>query len=229
MSVASTSGQCSRQVLATNFASDCLAAASEPQWFLQIEFPEIDSLVADPTLSSVGVLLGHPRIPVLRRLCRDLASLGVEEIAVCGTELSEKSYFSSSFWSERQYEDEFLRGAMQGGLSCLPTIQMFWSVRDCLRKRKEATTEVFLDLDQAVPPLHSFLSQISTKCLRPERSGSPLDLRLAIGPERGWTEKEVVLLAEAGFHRAQLGRQILRTETAAILAAGMARHLLDSP
>ena len=39
-----------------------------------------------------------------------------------------------------------------------------------------------------------------------------------VGPEGGFTEKEVNLMKEAGFHVLTLGKRVLRTETAAITA-----------
>lgn len=41
----------------------------------------------------------------------------------------------------------------------------------------------------------------------------------AIGPEGGFTDAERALLARAGWHRVRLGKQILRFETAAVVAA----------
>ncbi len=41
---------------------------------------------------------------------------------------------------------------------------------------------------------------------------------LAIGPEGGWTEEEIVLFSASGWQSASLGRTILRAETAAIAA-----------
>ena len=49
---------------------------------------------------------------------------------------------------------------------------------------------------------------------RVERSGN---VRLAIGPEGGFSEDEVALALSAGWQAVSLGRRILRTETAAIL------------
>jgi 16S rRNA (uracil1498-N3)-methyltransferase len=53
---------------------------------------------------------------------------------------------------------------------------------------------------------------------------SPPDgaILLAIGPEGGWTEDELQLLQENGWHSATLGNTILRAETAAIAAAVLA-------
>ena len=43
---------------------------------------------------------------------------------------------------------------------------------------------------------------------------------LAVGPEGGWTDRELAEAAAAGFREASLGSNILRTETA--VAAGLA-------
>lgn len=50
---------------------------------------------------------------------------------------------------------------------------------------------------------------------------------LAIGPEGGFAPEEEKLLAEAGFEPAALSRQILRGETAALVAASLAIHAID--
>ena len=47
----------------------------------------------------------------------------------------------------------------------------------------------------------------------------------AIGSERGWTEAERDLLEQNGFSLCSMGTRILRTETAATVAASI---ILDS-
>jgi 16S rRNA (uracil1498-N3)-methyltransferase len=49
---------------------------------------------------------------------------------------------------------------------------------------------------------------------------------LAIGPEGGWTEQEIVAAGEAGFAEASLGENILRTETAVIASMAAVRFAL---
>jgi 16S rRNA (uracil1498-N3)-methyltransferase len=48
------------------------------------------------------------------------------------------------------------------------------------------------------------------------------ELRLAFGPEGGWTKPELKLFLEAGWVAASLGSTILRAETAAIAATAIA-------
>jgi 16S rRNA (uracil1498-N3)-methyltransferase len=53
-------------------------------------------------------------------------------------------------------------------------------------------------------------------------SNPPGELRLAFGPEGGWTKPELKLFLEAGWVAASLGNTILRAETAAIAATAIA-------
>jgi RsmE family RNA methyltransferase len=49
---------------------------------------------------------------------------------------------------------------------------------------------------------------------------------LAIGPERGWSDRERDLLEGAGFLRLSMGKRALRTETACVVAAALAMEKL---
>jgi 16S rRNA (uracil1498-N3)-methyltransferase len=49
-------------------------------------------------------------------------------------------------------------------------------------------------------------------------------LLLALGPEGGWTERELSAFRDAGWTSASLGNTILRAETAAIAAVAIAMH-----
>jgi 16S rRNA (uracil1498-N3)-methyltransferase len=52
---------------------------------------------------------------------------------------------------------------------------------------------------------------------------SPERLAIYVGPEGGWTVAEGECLQEHGVVAARLGRRILRTETAGIVAAAVVR------
>jgi len=91
-----------------------------------------------------------------------------------------------------------------------------------------ATTEALL------PGLNTDL-----KLMLSERSDSPplknllrerawLSASLGIGPEGGWTSKEEELFSEAGFLLANMGHNILRSETAAIVATAILKYELEA-
>jgi 16S rRNA (uracil1498-N3)-methyltransferase len=65
------------------------------------------------------------------------------------------------------------------------------------------------------------LKQALAKSVRP--------VRLAIGPEGGWTEEELTLFRERGWQSATLGATILRAETAAIAALAITASELRYP
>jgi 16S rRNA (uracil1498-N3)-methyltransferase len=52
-----------------------------------------------------------------------------------------------------------------------------------------------------------------------------VSLAVAVGPEGGWSDAELALARQHQFTLLQLGRRILRTETAAIVAATLAQTL----
>ena len=51
-----------------------------------------------------------------------------------------------------------------------------------------------------------------------------VNLAMAIGPEGGWTDAEVIVASEYGFAEAALGINILRTETAVCAALATAQY-----
>ncbi|MEX1195720.1 MAG: RsmE family RNA methyltransferase [Dehalococcoidia bacterium] len=55
----------------------------------------------------------------------------------------------------------------------------------------------------------------------------PRTVSLFIGPEGGYTDEEVALARESGATLVTLGRQVLRSETAGVVAAAIVLHTLD--
>jgi RsmE family RNA methyltransferase len=51
---------------------------------------------------------------------------------------------------------------------------------------------------------------------------------LAIGPERGWSDRERKLLEDSGFLRLSLGERALRTETACVAATVLAMEKIGA-
>ncbi|MCC7097565.1 MAG: 16S rRNA (uracil(1498)-N(3))-methyltransferase [Thermomonas sp.] len=54
--------------------------------------------------------------------------------------------------------------------------------------------------------------------LRESLPATPGDCTLAVGPEGGWSPRDLELLHAAGFEGIRLGRRVLRTETAGLAA-----------
>lgn len=174
-------------------------------------------------LYPVTIIIGFPRPIQLKRIFRDVASLGVSAVYLTGTELGEKSYRESTLVDRGAARDALVDGCMQAGGSAVPALEMFDSVEDVIAA-------------VAAPPEGSALHGSSPLCVLLDTVNpdcplvnAPLDgigrrrpLVLTIGSERGWTARERILFRDAGFMVCSLGSRILRTETAATAALSIA-------
>jgi 16S rRNA (uracil1498-N3)-methyltransferase len=161
-------------------------------------------------LRPMALILGCPRPIQAVRILKDLASVGISEIIVSGTELGEKSYLQSDFYKNKEFERPLLEGAEQAGNPRLPIVTTSWTLERAVKSMGNKYPERI-----AFDP---YKASSSFGRLQIESSS----LLLAIGSERGWTDNELNLLTASGFRIATLGDRILKTETAAIVACSIA-------
>ena len=165
----------------------------------------------------IRVGVGFPRPIQIRRLLRDLSSLGVEAVDFFGTELGEKSYRDTKLFSDGGARAALIEGAAQSRDTTIPRLSVFnrledWLNSGCLKSSEHA---LLIVADNVRP--EGAMSQI-THTKQP--------VVLAIGPERGWSDRERDVLEEAGFLRLSLGRRALRTETACVTATVLAIDII---
>lgn len=165
-------------------------------------------------LYKVKVIIGFPRPIQLKRLLRDIVSLGVSEIHLTGTESGEKSYLKSTLLEKGAAEAAMIDGACQAKSAALPVLYMHQNVSECLEvilNESNRGDGEFLLLDNVAPEyrLSDFTAQ---------RKFEGKTVIAAIGSERGWTDKERKQFKDKGFEFYNLGSRILRTETAATTA-----------
>lgn len=91
----------------------------------------------------------------------------------------------------------------QSGRARLPTISAPQRLADALAALPDAAHRRVLDPDAEAVPLHI---------------QAPASVVLAIGPEGGWSPRDLTQLRDAGFGGLRLGPRVLRTETAGIAA-----------
>jgi RsmE family RNA methyltransferase len=160
---------------------------------------------SDPTpLYPITLLVGTPRPPTARRLLKDLSTAGIKRIIFCGTDLGEKSYLTSSLWVKEEYKQAVLEGISQGKTTLAPEVLKFYSLFKAIETMKTLEDKWDkLALDNVSPdlPLKEYTPSAGASCL-------------AIGPERGWSDREREMLREKGFSVCSMGSRVLRTETA---------------
>lgn len=165
----------------------------------------------------IRVLTGFPRPIQLRRLLRDLSSLGVQAVDLAGTDLGEKSYRDTKLLEDGGARAALVEGAVQSRDTSLPELRVFPRLDDWLREcpwDQEETPPLLAAADNVRP-------QGSFAALDPAAARSVNSAVLAVGSERGWSERERDMLEAAGFLRLSLGSRALRTETACIAAAAL--------
>jgi RsmE family RNA methyltransferase len=155
-----------------------------------------------PPLDPITLLIGLPRPQTSRKLLHEATSLGVEAMHFVSTELGEASYASSVLWSSDEWRRHLIDGAQQAFCTRLPRVVHSRWMSQALAKLPPDGCRLALDNYEASRPL----SEVDVT--------SPAVL--AIGPERGWTDKERDSLRNAGFELVHLGPRVLRVETATV-------------
>jgi 16S rRNA (uracil1498-N3)-methyltransferase len=98
----------------------------------------------------------------------------------------------------------------QCGRSTIPIVNAPTGLDSFLQRRTPEESGLLLSVEQNV---HSLISEL-------EKGVSPR-IVLLVGPEGGFEEMEIRAVLAAGLRRVGLGKMILRTETAALLAVGI--------
>jgi 16S rRNA (uracil1498-N3)-methyltransferase len=135
--------------------------------------------------------------------------LGVDRIIPLETERTEKGLRKAAEKRLARWNRIAREASEQSRRARLPEIQVAAALAEALDI--EAGCRYVFEEAQGAPPMLSVLPA-------PRRAGD--SVALLLGPEGGWTDRERVLIASAGWCAVSLGHEILRAETAAI--AGLA-------
>ncbi len=105
--------------------------------------------------------------------------------------------------------------AMQSDRADIPEVVQVVRLQDLLRIPRTAPgTLLLLPWEEGTRPVKQVL----------QGNRSATEIFVIIGPEGGLSAKEAALAQDAGFHPVSLGRNILRTETAALAVLSMIQY-----
>jgi 16S rRNA (uracil1498-N3)-methyltransferase len=178
-------------------------------------FISVNANEPPPPRLPLRVAAGFVRPIQIRRLLRDLSNIGVTAVDLVGTELGEKSYRDTKLLEDGGARAALIEGAVQARDTCIPELAVYDSLDKWLRpspwkKNNDRHTPLLAAMDN-VRPEGSIFNVGSTN-----RSAV-----LAVGPERGWSDRERELFEQAGFLRLSMGNRPLRAETACAVAAAL--------
>lgn len=186
-----------------------------------------------PPRLPMRMAVGFPRPIQLRRLLRDLSNLGLEAVDLFGTDLGEKSYRDTRLLDDGGARAALIEGAVQARDTRLPVLRVFPDVPSWLGERpweaavpnsaaRRERREAGLIAADNVRPRGTFAGLVAGRylgaCGTFEAPAAKICV-IAVGSERGWSDRERDLLETAGFLRLSLGKRVLRTETACVAAA----------
>ena len=127
-----------------------------------------------------------------------------------GADKGEPSYADSKLWTTNEWRSRLVRGIEQAFCSFLPEVCHHANLAETLAELPQDIRRLALDVYEAKDPLSVA-----------DANATPAPVVLALGPERGWSDRERNLLRDAGFVLRHLGSRILRQETACIAALGI--------
>lgn len=166
---------------------------------------QINEQLENPVESPLKIHLGQgiSRGDRMDFAIQKAVELGVTEITPlfterCGVKLDAERLQKRT----EQWQKIAISACEQSGRSVVPTVHSALHFDKWLA---QPTEELKLTLDP--------WAKDTIKTLKPVNA-----LRLVIGPEGGFSDREVMLTTQAGFVAVQLGPRVLRTETAALTA-----------
>jgi len=179
----------------------------------------------------IRIAVGFPRPIQIKRLLRDLSNLGLEAVDLIGTELGEKSYRDTKLFADGGAKAALVEGAVQARDTTIPALSVYDSLEDWLADRpwekpppdkSDGTGSLHIGTG-----IHRFPLLVALDNVRPDGTFSLLSaygraMVLAVGSERGWSDREREELERASFVRLSMGGRAMRTETACVSAAVLA-------
>jgi RsmE family RNA methyltransferase len=178
-------------------------------------FVTIEATRQPPPRLRLRMAVAFARPIQMRRIFRELSSLGAAAIDVMGADLGEKSYRDAKLFTDGGAYASLVEGAAQSRDTNLPSLTVFESLDKWLEERPwekgSIRVPLLLAMDNVRPEGSLFrITQTSRPAI------------VAVGPERGWSDRERELFEKAGFLRLSMGSRALRTETACVAAAALA-------
>lgn len=170
-----------------------------------------------PEQARVNMVLGIPRLPKADLMVQKLTELGIGKMTFVQME---RSPYADAFQRTQKRLDRLQTiaeaAAKQCGRRCIPPIRAAERLADIFRMEDTRNVRLVANENYSGKSLSDSLSAVDP--------ASPITI--FVGPEGGFSEEEIEFLRSKEVIEFSLGRNILRTETAAIVAAAIVLYEL---
>ena len=170
----------------------------------EVRFRIESALPVEPELPRLSVVLAIVKFARFEWAVEKLTELGVHSITPLIAARSDAKLVRSAEKRAERWRRIALEAAQQSRRLAAPTVAAPMAFADAVQ---DCGSDTKLLAEPTGPP-------ITSVCCGQETT-------LLVGPEGGWTGQESQLACEWGFNAASLGRNILRTETAAVALASI--------
>lgn len=182
-----------------------------------------ENAAAVPALPPVRLLVGLSRPQTMKKIFAAAGEIGCSRIDVFRSEKGDPAYAESSLWKagDGTLAEILEKCAEQTCVPAVPEFRLHRSLAEFLAAGEDAggvpahAARVALDVYEAE-------NSFAEAAFPP---GAPV--ALAVGSERGWSERERAELRGNGFAFAHLGARVLRVETAVAAALAVALSKTD--
>jgi len=185
-----------------------------------VRFNLVAEVEADPALP-VTLLLSIYKFDRMEWAIEKATELGVAAIVPMNARRSERHLAQAAASRVQRWRRVALEAAQQARRADVPRIVDPEPLKTAIRREAQAVRLVLAEQERSTT-LHHAVSE----ALDVAGDATP-PIRLAIGPEGGWTGEEEALFDAENWKPVSLGPRILRAETAAITAMAVVAALLE--
>jgi RsmE family RNA methyltransferase len=154
-----------------------------------------------PPPLDLTLILGLPRPKMMRRIVQSVTAMGVKNIVFVNTYKVEKSFWQTPWLSPENLTEQSLLGLEQAIDTRLPAISQFKLFKPFAEDH----------LPTMIRGREGWFAHPGMSSGPPDK---PTGMVLAVGPEGGFTPYETDILEAAGLRGFNMGKRILRMETA---------------
>ena len=157
----------------------------------------------------IDIICALPRPQALKKVLSTVATMGVQNLYLIRSEKVEKSYFHSRLLEKENYTKYLIEGLSQGKRTQLPTISIH-------KRFKQFFENHFpVEYNEPIKLLAHTTENTYLNHLQVEKNPHYV---IAIGPEGGWNDFEILFMVKNGFQEFKLSKNVLRVETAVTAA-----------
>lgn len=156
----------------------------------------------------IDLVVAMARPIMMRRILSQATALGVGTFHVTHANRVEKSFWEATMLEQEKYYDFLWQGLEQSVDTRMPEVLFHRRFKPFVEDFLPSVIENYSHCLLAHPTGETTLSETV--------KNSPERILLAVGPEGGWVDYEVMKFREAGFTVCSIGERILKVDTAVV-------------